>query len=348
MFRYQPTRLGLAQEELRAAMRCVAILICVVAFGTLGFWFVEGENDWDLWRCLFFTLITITTVGYGDEGLSPNGEIFAAVLLIFGIGTATYSITSLVQIAVNYQSMWKRRMQDKIDLLQGHYIICGFGRIGRTIAAELQTAGKPFVVVDRDADVIEQAIEQDYLALRGNSTEESTLQQAGIARAKGLICVTSSDAENVFVTLCANELNPDVFIASRSSTESAGRKMERAGASVVVSPYTTAGNRIIDAIMRPKLSKFLSKTDGEFNLGELTVGANDGFDGRSIKSIGQQFPEIVFVAHRRDMKDKPTRPGGDTTLQSGDWIAVAGPRDELESLYSAAHNEATTYAMSLA
>jgi len=329
-------------------MRCIVILLSVVAFGTVGFWFVESENHWGLWRCLFFTLITITTVGYGDEGLSPNGEIFAAILLIFGIGTATYCITSLVQIAVNYQATWKRRMQNRIDRLHNHYIICGFGRIGRTIASELTAAGTPFVVVDQNTDVIDQAIELEYLAMRGNSTEESVLMQAGIDRAKGLICVTSSDAENVFVTLCASELNPDIFIASRSSNENAGRKMERAGASVVVSPYTTAGNKIIDAILRPKLSQFLNESTGEFNLGELTIGEATEFAGRTIKSIGMQFPAIVFVAHRRQKNDPPVRPGGDTKLASGDWIAVAGPRGDLEQLYTTAGSPAENYTTSLA
>ena len=106
-------RIDLAGEELSAAIRCVAILLMVVVFGTLGFWYIEHDNDWDLWQSLFFTLITVTTVGYGDQGLSPTGEKFTAVVLLFGIGGATYSVTSLVQIAATYQTSWKKKMQKK-------------------------------------------------------------------------------------------------------------------------------------------------------------------------------------------------------------------------------------------
>lgn len=325
---------GFANEEFRAATRCIVILLTVVAFGTLGFWYIEHDNHWDLWKSLFFTLITITTVGYGDQGLSPTGEKFAAILLLFGIGSATYSITSLVQIAVSYQATRKQKMQNKIDRLVNHLIICGFGRIGRTVADELQNAAVPFVVVDCEPRIVEEALDHNFLAVQGNSTDDEVLHQAGITRAKGIICATSSDAENVFVTLCAHELNADAFIACRANTDSAARRMERAGATLVVSPYTTAGHNIADAILRPKLAQFLhSNRSGDIELGEFRIPEDSRLVGETVQSIGRDFPTVVFVAVRRHDADTPTRPGGNQSFSPGDAVTVAGPQRDLERLY---------------
>jgi len=327
----------LAREELAGAARCIGVLLLIVVFGTLGFWFIEHENNWDLWKSLFFTLITITTVGYGDQGLSVNGERFAAVLLLFGIGAATYSLTSLVQIVVTYQAAWKRKMQRKIDRLSEHYIICGFGRIGRTVAEQLKNEGAHFVIVDHDEDVLQQAVDHGYLAMRGNSTEEEVLLQAGIERANGLICATSSDAENVFVTLCATELNPKAFIASRAGADNAARKMEKAGADLVVSPYTTAGQNIADAILRPNLARFLNRhRSGNVELGEFTVDNGSALIGETVCQIGETFPNIVFVAIRQGEEGEQTRPGGEQVFQTDDIVTVAGPSADLASLYAKA------------
>ena len=138
----------LIDDEMRAALRCMLALAFVIALGTFGFTFTEP--DWGPWKALYFTLITITTVGYSDQGVSPTGEVFTAILLVVGIGTVTYSFTALVQIAVNYQSTWKRKMQGKINHLSDHFLICGFGRIGFTVAEQLRDAGIPVVVIESD------------------------------------------------------------------------------------------------------------------------------------------------------------------------------------------------------
>ena len=188
-------------DPVSAAFRCVLALTAVIAVGTLGF--VVLENDWTVWQALFFTLITITTVGYGDEGVSRSGEVFAAFLLLGGIGTATYTLTTLVQMAVGYQSDWKRIMQKEIDRLTGHYLICGFGRMGQTVSDELHAADIPFVVIDSDRDAYELATERGYLALCGNSSDDEIIDQAGIRRAAGIICVCGADSDNLLVTLIA-------------------------------------------------------------------------------------------------------------------------------------------------
>ncbi|MDP6553706.1 MAG: potassium channel protein [Pirellulaceae bacterium] len=327
----KPLRPLLANEELKGAIRCLAILIAVIAFGTIGFMLVE--RDWSLWKSLFFTLITITTVGYGDDGLSPNGEVFAAVLLLVGIGTATYSLSSLVQLVVTHQTAWKRKMQNKIDRLSGHFLICGFGRIGQTLAQQLSEAGVPFVIIDCDSQVIDNAIDAGYLGLIGNSSDDEILRLAGIDRARGIVCAINSDAENTFVTLCAREMNPDLFIASRASTERSVHRIRRAGANVVVSPYTTAGQTIADAILRPRLSEFLrNQRNSNIELSEVTVTDQSAFAGHTVGEVDARFPKIAFVAIKRgEITD--VRPGGDEHFTVGDTVTMAGSRAELEAMY---------------
>ncbi|MCR9118046.1 MAG: potassium channel protein [bacterium] len=329
---------GLAREELRAALRCLLLLSIVVAIGTVGFWYIESDNQWDLWKSLFFTLVTITTVGYGDQGLSPAGEKFAALMLLFGIGAATYSISSLVQIAVNYQSTWKRRMQGEIDLLRNHFIITGFGRIGRTVAKQLKEAGTPFVIIDQNAEIVEEAQNLGYLAMKGDSTEDDCLRLAAIQHAKGLICVTSSDSENVFVTLCATELNSSLFIASRANTDSSARKLKRAGASVIVSPFVTAGNNICDAILRPEFALFMDNKSDSFDLGELSLPESCSLIGQAIRSVGKRFPEVSFVGLKSTDAEKASRPAGNYELRSGDTLIVAGPREDVARLFRLINN----------
>lgn len=319
-------------DELRGALRCVALLLVVMCIGTVGFMLIE---EWGLWQSLFFTLITITTVGYGDEGVSPSGEVFAAMILVLGIGTATYTFSSLVQLAVNYQSSWKRRMQSQISRLTGHFVICGHGRIGQTVASSLLEAGESFVVIEHTDERVDAAVESDLLVVQGNSTEDEILLQAGVDRARGIICVTDSDAENVFVTLSARELNPELFIAARASTEGAACKMRRAGANVVVSPYISAGQLITDAILRPSFSDaVMNRRRGDIQLTELTASQQNGMAGTTVGQITERFPRIVCVAVREAASDDVERAVDGLTLANGDVVTVAGKAADLETLYT--------------
>jgi voltage-gated potassium channel len=318
----------LIDDELRAALRCILALAFVVAFGTCGFTFIE--SDWGPWRALYFTLITITTVGYGDQGLSHSGQVFTAILLLVGISTATYSFTSFVQIAVNYQATWKRKMQGKINHLSDHFVICGFGRIGFTVAEQLRGAGYDVVVLDSHQEAIDLANEQHYLAITGNATDEQVLRQAGIERAQGIVCAINSDAENVFITLCAKEQNPSIFIAGRASTDSAARRMRLAGAKLVVSPYTTAGHTIADAILRPKLPDYLRASQAsDVELAGFTVSQGSVFSGMTVEKARDRNPAIVFVALTRPGKGTSVRPNGGEQLLPGDALTVAGKRSDL-------------------
>lgn len=321
----------------RVAIRCVLALLVVTGFGTAGF--LLTEKDWGLWESLYFTLTTITTVGYGDEGLSSGGQKFAAVLLLVGIGTATYSLSVLVQVAVSCQLAWKRKMQQRINNLRDHIVVCGFGRMGKTICERLTAGGVDFVVVEQNELELQASLDHGYPTISGNATEEETLVRAGASRARGVVCVVNSDAENIYITLHARDLNKDAFIVCRAETEGAAGKVQRAGASLVVSPHYSASVDIATAIIQPHLAEFLRNgrfADGNFELNEVTVAQNSPLAGQTVRQFGESERSIVFVAIERPDGRRIVRPGGTEQFHAGDVLIVAGDPQDLLRMCQAA------------
>jgi len=315
------------------ALRCIAALVAVTAFGTAGFLLIE--RDWGLWDALYFTLITITTVGYGDEGLSSNGQMFATLLLLVGIGTATYSLSVLIQLAVNYQLAWKRKMQQRINQLHDHIVVCGFGRMGRTVCERLAAGEVRFVVIEHDEAGYRAAIDLGYPAIHGNATEDEVLRKAGVERCRGVVCVLNADAENIFITLNARYLNEGAFIACRAETDGAVDKVRRAGASLVVSPHYSAGVNIASAILRPHVAGAMQSScpaDTGFGLDEVDIPEGSPLAGQTINRFGKSEDSIVFVAIQRPGGETIVRPGGEERLQPGDVVIVAGAPTNLSRM----------------
>lgn len=328
---------GCENHEVRIVIRAIAMLCVVMLVGTIGFMLIEP--GWTLWRAIYFTLITITTVGFDDAGISEAGQKFAALLLVFGIGTATWTLSTVVQFAVTYQFEWKCRIMKMINRTSDHILICGFGRIGRTICAELAESNIPCVVIDRDENRVEEAIECGYMAIEGDTTSESVLLSAGLDRARAIVCATSSDAENVFITLTAREINPGAMIASRANSESSARRMENAGASLVVSPFLTAGVDLARAIVKPHLAELLrnsQRLDGDFALSEILVEPGSVLEGKTPRTYGLQEDSISFIAIKRAGKETIYRPGGKESFRPHDVIIAAGIPDALSRMSKAA------------
>lgn len=313
---------GFPVHHSRLISACYAFL-GVIAFGTIGFTWIEG---WGVWQSLFFTMITITTVGYGSEGLSKSGELFTAVLLIGGIATTTYAFSVIVESAADRKLAWRRKMQNRINALSRHYIVCGHGRIGRAISARLLEADYPFVVVDSDPRRVEMARDHGMLTVEGDATEDATLIQAGVDRASGLVSVVKSDARNIVITLSARELSPDLRIITRAENTHSTHKIRRAGAEEVVCPYQAGGSEIADKILRPRLAEFLRRSDDEnerIELGEVTIEEGSFLVGRTIQDYGsREGSDIVFVAIKRGDHVK-VQPRGDERFKVGDILIVA-------------------------
>jgi voltage-gated potassium channel len=331
---HQSLREGDAGRRVRRAL----LLICaVVLVGTLGYMVIEG---WTASRSLFFTLITMTTVGYSDYGLSPAGERFTTVVLVLGVGVFTYAAGQLLRDIIEIQSDWERRMERRIAQLSGHHIICGFGRLGRGLCAELENAGVAFVIVDTDRDLIEEAVRRrSWMAIAGDATEEETLARANIRAAAGLACLTNSDAENVVITLAGRELRPDIPIVSRAEHEESIRRLRRAGATRIISPVRSSGRALARAIAQPHLAGVLD-ADAEdqrgVRLAEVRICVDSPLAGRALRDLGDEHGEVVFVCVRHEGEDETHRPSVDERLAPGDVVIAAAGLEALGRFTQAA------------
>ena len=311
-------------------------LAAVLAIGTAGFMFIEGYT---FFEAFYTTLLTMTTVGYGDS-LHFAGRLLNSFLLIVGVTVILVAIGTMTQsiIEVEFGELFgKRRNKRMIEKLENHYIICGFGRVGRGAAAELQRAGVPFVVVDIDDDRVEKAIAAGMLAVAADSTRDETLRAVGIARAKGLVCALATDADNLFVLLSAKFLNPGIYVATRAAEESAEDKMRRAGADAVFAPYAITGHRLAQALTRPHVVQFLDFTTQAAGLDvaieQIRVSGDSHLVSQTIREIqiGRQFGVIVLAIRKGD-GEMVFNPPADTAISAGDYLIVMGQPDKLHTL----------------
>lgn len=322
------SELAAHQRQQRNVFNAVLALLIVIAVGTAGFTYLEAQ--WTVWDAFFFTLITITTVGYGDYGLDFRGEVFALTLLLTGIAVTTYAFGQVVQLAVTSRAVWSRKMLKNIERMQDHYIVCGAGRVGRAVCERFEESGVPLVVIDRDAERCEWARAQGHLAIEGSATDDDTLIAAGVERCKGLVASAPSDNENLVITLTAREHNADCLIICRSGDPDTDAKFRRAGADRVVAPETNGGHIIANLLVRPHLTDFLAHTgEDDYQLTELHIQHGSPLAGLSILEMGQREPQLVFVAHKQDGEPARVRPATDKILAAGDVLIVVGELDAL-------------------
>jgi len=243
--------------------------VLIILIGTLGYTVIEG---WGLLDSFYMTIITIATIGYGEiRPLHPSGRLFTIFLIVFGVGNAAYLVGQLTRMLVEgsvQRVMGRRKLEKQIKELDSHYILCGYGRIGRMIAQEVNAKKLPLVVIENRPEVVEQLEKDNVLYIRGDASDEDNLLAAGIKRAVGLVSVVSSDAENMYIVLTARGLNPDLFILSRAGEEKSLKKLQRAGADMVLSPYSIGARKMAQAILRPTVSDFI----------ETMVHGADGLD----------------------------------------------------------------------
>ena len=270
----------------------VLLLVFWLVLGTGGFVFIEG---WSVVDAFYMSVITISTVGYGEvQELTPAGRLFAAFLIVSGLGTAVYTFTRLGQALLEGELLsvlGRRRMKSEVEKLDNHYIICGFGRIGRPVAEGLSQDGLPFCVVDDDPETETVLRARGYLYQMGDAIDESVLSSAGVTRAKALLALLPSDADNLFLTITAKELNPKLMVIARTSDEKVEPRLKRGGADKVISPYRIAGARVLQAAVKPAVLEFVElATHREYlplSVEEITVNAalpSTAFQSRSVTS----------------------------------------------------------------
>jgi voltage-gated potassium channel len=316
----------------------VALLLSITAGGTVGYMLIER---WSAWDAFYMTVITVTTVGYREiHALSRPGEIFTVFLLVGGVGAALYTFTLLATIVVEGgvpKGLKRRRHERMLDTIKDHFIVCGYGRIGAIVAQQLQRQRVPFVVVERDAERLQRAIEHGAIAVEADASREEVLRRVGIDRARGLIAVVGTDAENVYTVLSARVLRPDLVIVGRAETEDATLKLKRAGANRVISPYQLGAVQIAQTALRPAVVDFVAlatSTDNlELAMEEILVAPEAALANQTIldSNVRQRYGVIVVGIQRRDGRME-FNPEPDTAIRAGDKLVVLGRPDSLKVL----------------
>ncbi|MDQ3864680.1 MAG: potassium channel protein [Actinomycetota bacterium] len=324
---------------LRRVQSAVLALAIITAVGVLGYMVFEG---WSFTDALYMTVITLTTVGYREvHELDVSGQLWTMLLLITGVGTLFYAAVSSVELVVEGTVrgyFGRRRVKAAIGRLSGHYILCGYGRVGRQVAREFARDEVPFVIVEQDQEILEECVNEGYLALLGEASDDEVLEEAGISRARGLVAAVDSDADNVFVVLSARKLNPKLHIVARASSDESAAKLEIAGADRTLSPYAVGGRRLASLATQPLIVDFLDVvTRGqkgiEFRLEEFSVPEDSAIAEHTIGDlkIGERTGAIV-LAVRTTEGNFDTTPSADDRLHADDTIIVLGSRGQIERL----------------
>ena len=330
-------------RRIRTAFLALGVISTV---GVLGYMFFEG---WSFMEALYMTVITLTTVGYREvRDLDTTGQLWTMALLITGVGTLFYAAVSAVELAVEgaVQGYFeRRRMRARIDKLNGHYVLCGFGRVGHQVAREFTRDGVPFVTVDNDPQKIEECLAEGYLAMLGEASDDANLEEAGVQRARGLVAAVNSDAANVFVVLSARKINPGLHIVARASSDESAAKLKIAGADRTLSPYAVGGRRLASLATHPHIVDFLDiVTHGEegieFRLEEFRVPKDSAVADYTIGElrIGERTGAIVLAIRTRDGKFDTT-PSANDRLQAGDTLIVLGSREQITRLEALMHGD---------
>src|SRR4051794_38432745 len=305
-----------------------AALFVIILGGTIAASLVEHENFWD---SFVWTIDTVATTGSIQAPKDPGGEIVKVVLTLLGVGTLFYALVSLTELVVTGELgtiLSERRARHMTERLRDHYIVCGFGRVGRQVARDLRAAGALYVVIDDDPANRDAAYAPGVRFINVRPSDDDALREAGIARARAVIACVDSDAENIFIALTARELRPDIAIVARASQEEAESKLRRAGADRVISPYKASGTEMARLALHPNVSGSMDVA-AEYRLEEITVQRGSSGAERTIGDVrGGAF--IVGLRHA-DGSFRP-QPAADTVLAEGDVVMAIGTPRTLERL----------------
>jgi voltage-gated potassium channel len=312
------------------------LIVMIISGGTLGYVFLEG---WDLFDSFYMTIITLTTVGFGEvHPLSRVGRMFTVALIVGGVGTVFYALSTAAKFMLEgeFEEIFgRKRLEKKIKELRDHFIVCGYGRMGRIICRELREKKIPFAVVEKMPERLLDG--QDVLLVEGDATKDEILKEVGIERAKGLISVLPTDAENLYVVLSARGLNPNLTIVARAGDEGSEQKLMRAGADRVVSPYYIGGLRIAHTVLKPAVVDFIEFATKSGNIDlqmeEITIKDNSGLVGLTLDEcgIGRDLG-IIVVAIKQGSGEMRFNPTYRTEIKTGDTLIALGEISKLKIL----------------
>ena len=323
-----------ARRELRMFTRRLSLLLialaAVIAAGTIGFAITEGSS---IPYSFVWTLDTVTTLGSIQDPHDAAGRVVVVALELFGIGTLFYGLATVAEFFVSGQLsglLAERRTQRVIDSYSDHFIICGFGRVGRQVSRDLRQAGVRHITIDADPSHREEAQQMGVRLIESSPADDETLLNAGIERARAIIACVDSDAENIFIALTARELRSDILIVARAAAEDSERKLLRAGADRVISPYKSSGSEMARIALHPQVSGALQVAD--YRMEEIEVAPACEGVGKSIEEVRGQ--SVIVAIRRTDGRLEP-QPEPRSTIEAGDMLVAIGTPEALEQLESA-------------
>jgi voltage-gated potassium channel len=323
------------RKKFQLAIGAVAGLI---AFGTIGFKLILGLAWFD---SFYFTLITITTIGYSEPaGMSEGARYFTVVIIISGVSTIGYALSVAAQAVVEFElvaTFGKRRMYKDIGKLKDHFVVCGAGRVGTRVIREIKRRGHEFVVIEVDESVADRTLSQGNLVLMGDATNDEVLKAAGIERARGLAVCASSDPDNLYITLTARDLNKDLFIVARATDEPAVKRLRKAGANKVVSPAMTGSDQIAQTLLKPAVADFIelaTMTEQlELEMEQIEISPGSPCVGKPLRESGIRSDlDVIVIAIKRATGEMIFNPSADTVFKVGDAMVAIGSHTNLEAL----------------
>jgi voltage-gated potassium channel len=316
------------------------IPLVLLAAGTIGYRLIEGPS-WSWLDAAYMTTITLTTVGFGEvRPLSDGGRVFTMLVCLGGIFTLAYVVTEIIRFFVSgeiQRTLGRQRVERNLAAIRDHYIVCGYGRMGRMVCKEFEARKIPFVVVDRNEEINDEFPSPVGLFAHGDATSDAVLLNAGVARARALVAVTRSDADNLFIVLSARLLNDKLFIVARAEETAAEVKLRRVGADQVVSPYAIGGHRMAQAALRPTVVDFIelaTRTDNlEMQIEEIRLKPGSALVGQTLGECRlRQEVGVIIVAIKQPTGGLIASPSGDTVLDADSTLVVLGDREQLDRL----------------
>lgn len=318
--------------------RPIGIFLFLLVVGTLGYHFLEGASLFD---SFYMTIITITTVGYKEViELSPAGRVFTSILIILGVGTAMYALLVVAQRAVEVK--WNeiflrrgRKMQKDINKLKNHVIVCGAGKLAEKVVEKLKEEKAEFVVITQEEALLEYLRDQGLLTVKGDPTSEEALERAGIQRAKVLISLLEDDSHNLYLSLTARMLNPQLFIYSVVYDEKSESKFDRVGVNKTVNPLRTSAYRIAQAALKPNVLEFVDLVSGRSQIPlfveEFTVKKNSPILNKTIKEADvRKKTNVIIISIKKKRKAPFFNPSPDIVIEEGDILIAMGSKEDLD------------------
>ena len=321
------------QASIRHLKIAIALVLGVLALGIVGYMLIEHFSFID---ALFTTVDMMSTVGITAQPLSDHGRLFTIVIIILGVGSLFYTFGVVMEFMIEGhlgQAIGRRIMDRKIAGLRNHCVICGFGRVGSRIAVEFAAAHKPFVVIDEDEVTVQRCIQKGYLALQGNAASDDILREAGIQYAQALLVATDQDANNIYITLSARNLNPNLHIVSRANHDETIVKLKRAGADRVLSPYTIGGHRMANLALQPTVVDFfdtlINAENPDLAVQEVILPAHSPFIGKTIVDAQNMLTDGTMILAIKKPSGLVMGSRLETRIESGDAAMIVGTPEQV-------------------